>query len=336
MRQRKCNYLSYVGALAVGALILDGKTAVNAGVEAVQLCIRVLIPSLFPFFVFSPLLSGGGFGILFRPLRKLLRLPEGAESVLLVSFLGGYPVGAMVTAQRCKDGGLRKADASRMLAFCSNAGPSFLFGIGGQLFPKLWYCWLLWGIHIVSAIFVGLMVPGSGGKMATQKHSDPTLTAALTNAIKVMATVCGWVVIFRVLTAFLDRWLLWYVPIELSIVISSLLELANGCCELGSIEPVGLRMVLFSAMLAFGGLCVWLQTLSVTDNLNRSAYLPGKVTQSGISILFSCLAQPLLPQADRWAVPVWLWAIAVAIFAFGGLFLRKCEKRCGNPVANVV
>lgn len=336
MRQRKFNYLSWVGALAVAALILDGKTAANAGAEAVQLCIRVLIPSLFPFFVFSPLLSGGGFGILFRPLRKLLRLPEGAESILLVSFLGGYPVGAMVTAQRCKDGSLRKSDASRMLAFCSNAGPSFLFGIGIQLFPKLWYCWLLWGIHIVSAILVGLMVPGSGGKMATQKHSDPTLTTALTNATKVMATVCGWVVIFRVLTAFLERWLLWCVPAELSIVISGLLELANGCCGLGSIESVGLRMVLFSAMLAFGGLCVWLQTLSVTDNLNRSAYLPGKLAQSGISILLSCLAQPLLPQANRWTVPVMLWAIGVAVFVFGALLLRKCEKRCGNPMAIVV
>ena len=223
-----------------------------------------------------------------------------------------------------------------MLAFCSNAGPSFLFGIGTQIFPQVHYCWLLWGIHIVCAIMVALLVPGKNGKMDAAEYADVTLAGSLVNGIKVMATVCGWVVIFRVLTAFLDRWVLWCVPVELSVAVSGLLELANGCVGLGNIEPVGLRMVLFSALLAFGGFCVWLQTLSVTDYLDRSAYLPGKIAQSGISIFFSCMAQPLLPQADRWAVPVWLWAASLTIFAFGGILLRKREKRCGNPVAVVV
>ena len=336
MVQRKFNYLSWIGALAVAVLILDGKTAVKAGVDAVQLCIQVLIPSLFPFFVCSPLLSGGGFGILFRPLRKLLRHAEGAESILLVSFLGGYPVGALVTAQRYKDGSLQKAEASRMLAFCSNAGPSFLFGLGIRLFPKLWYCWLLWGIHILSAILVGLMVPGYGGKMDSVQNSADTLSSTLINAIKVMATVCGWVLIFRILIAFLDKWVLWRAPQVLKIGVCGLLELANGSCALANIEPAGVRMVLFSAMLAFGGLCVYLQTLAVTENLDKYLYLPGKVTQSGISILLSCMAQGFLPHEDRWAVPAWLWAASVAIFAVGATILRKSEKRCGNPVAAVV
>ena len=86
MQRRNDLVRTACSAAALFILIIDGKTAISAGVEAVDLCMRVLIPSLFPFFVISALLtrSNSGLSKLFSPLGRLLRLPAGSESILMI------------------------------------------------------------------------------------------------------------------------------------------------------------------------------------------------------------------------------------------------------------
>ena len=331
MKRLKCDSTAWFGALAVAALILDSKTATQAGFDALQLCYRVLIPSLFPFFVFSPMMAGGNFGRVLRPLARLLRLPDGAESILLVSFLGGYPVGASVTAQYCRSGMLTKEDGRRMMAFCSNAGPSFLFGVGAQIFPSVWYCWTLWLIHILSAILVGTMTQGGSRYVIRNTNRNIAMIDAVKNGIQVMANVCGWVMIFRILLRFCDRWFLWLFPKPISIFFSGLLELANGCASITALSQIGMRMVFFSAIIGFGGCCVWLQTKSVSEGVDISAYLPGKLTQAAISTLLTTFAQPALPQPDRFYPPRWIIVICCLMIAGYGIFQQKKKNKAGNP-----
>ena len=59
-----------LSASGILLLILDGKTAISGASEGLQLCIRSVIPSLFPFFVLSNLLTGTLLGqdiSVFRP-----------------------------------------------------------------------------------------------------------------------------------------------------------------------------------------------------------------------------------------------------------------------------
>lgn len=332
MKQKRAYIQTVFAAAALLVLILDGKTAVSAGAEAVNMCIRVLIPSLFPFFVFSPLLTSGMTGKIraLSPLRKLLRLPEGSESILVVSFLGGYPVGAAAVAHSCRKGDLQEEDARRMLAFCNNAGPSFLFGIGAQLFPNVWYCWLIWLIHITSALLVGILTPGGGGRMKQTKAVLLSMTNAIHQGIRVMATVCSWVVLFRILIGFLDRWVFWTVRNDIRTILCGILELANGCYQLGGVQNVGYQLTLFSVFIGFGGLCVWLQTRSVADGVDASLYLPGKITQTAFSILLCSAAQVLLPSAERYFLPLWVLFIAITICIIYPIFLAKSKKISGN------
>ncbi len=83
-------------SLGMLALILDGRTAIEGARQGIELCLRTVIPSLFPFFVLSILLTSSLLGsslIVLRPLGRLFGMPEGAESLLIPAFLGGYPVG---------------------------------------------------------------------------------------------------------------------------------------------------------------------------------------------------------------------------------------------------
>jgi len=69
-------------ALGIALLILDSKTALIGAQEGVTMCIQTVIPSLFPFFLFSILLTTSLMGRqikLLTPICRLCRIPEGAE-----------------------------------------------------------------------------------------------------------------------------------------------------------------------------------------------------------------------------------------------------------------
>ena len=51
-------------ALGMLVLILDSKTALAGAREGIDLCIRTVIPSLFPFFLFFVYIIIGGFNLL--------------------------------------------------------------------------------------------------------------------------------------------------------------------------------------------------------------------------------------------------------------------------------
>ena len=327
-----------LSALGLLLLILDAKTALYGASEGLTLCLRSVIPSLFPFFILSILLTDSLTGLRFsvlRPVGRLCGIPEGGESLLAVGLLGGYPVGAQSVAQAYRAGQLNKQDAGRMLGFCSNAGPAFLFGIVAAKFSQHWIPWALWAIHIFSALLVGSLLPNKSERavhLPTQKQSS--LSDALRRSISVMAGVCGWVVLFRVILAFLDRWCMWLLPDSAQVALTGLLELANGCCELDGIENTGLRFLICSAILGFGGLCVTMQTVSVTEGLALGWYLPGKLLQGLISVLLAALLQAMVfPQAERvYISPVFLIGIA-AILAFSVILLRRYEKKSSIPAA---
>lgn len=288
---KKQLWTGMAASMGMLVLILDGKTALEGASQGIELCLRTVVPSLFPFFLLSILLTSSFMGSslpLLRPLGRLCGVPKGAESLLMAGFLGGYPVGAQSIASVYRAGKLGKKDAERLLAFCNNAGPAFLFGMVASMFPRRWMVWALWGIHMAGAVLAAVLIPGEKEKRVTLAAPAPvSLSAALHSALGVMATVCGWVVLFRVLIAFFSRWFLWLLPAQAQVAVTGLLELSNGCCELLAVADVRLRFCICAGMLAFGGLCVTMQTLSVTPGLSLRQYFLGKAIQTAFSILLA-------------------------------------------------
>lgn len=323
-------------AVCLFLLILDARTALRGAQDGIQLCLMTVVPSLFPFFVLTALLtsalSGTNTGFL-RPLGKLCKMPQGAESVLLIGLVGGYPTGAQSVTQLYRSGRLTKEQAQRLLGFCSNAGPAFIFGICGSLFPETWMVWALWLVHILSAIVTGALLKGDVNCRVQPMHLLPqTLPQALDQALKSTGRVCGWILLFRILIAILNKWVFWSIEPAWKTAIAGLLELTNGCCQLSRIESVGARFVFASVFLSFGGICVLLQTASVVRDLGTAAYLRGKLLQTAISVLVSLLTQWLL-FSEHYKIPcapvimgfITLFALLVAVF------LVKYEKKSSIP-----
>lgn len=324
---KRNRYFVILGSVAgIFMLIIDGQTALTGASEGIELCIKTVVPSLFPFFVLSSMLTsslmGTSIGFL-RPFFHRLGVPSGAESLVVTGFLGGYPVGAQSVASAYRAGVLSKTTAQRMLAFCNNAGPSFLFGMVSSVFPDRWMVWMLWAIHILGAIFAALMITNKDtAPVKPAKGHILNLSTAIVASIRVMGVVCAWIVLFRILIAFLNRWFLWLLPTSLQVAIMGVLELANGCCSLEQIVDVNLRFVICSGMLAFGGICVTMQTVSVTAGLSLKQYFLGKAIQTAFS-LFAAASVCKTPSKYT-IVPMML--ILTVLF-----LLQISKKRCIPP-----
>lgn len=310
-------------AMAMMLLILDSRCAVTAAAEGVQLCIQTVIPSLFPFFLLSIFLTGSiQGGAVLRPLGKLFRISREEDTILVSGLLGGYPVGAQAAAEGYRSGNLTQAQANRLLAFCSQAGPSFLFGMVALQFPEAKYPWLLWLIQILSALTVAHMIPQCAQSDREPRAKAPiSMAKAMKKAVAAMASVCGWVVIFRVVIGFVKRWVLWLLPETAQILICGLLELTNGCLMLSQIPDIPARFLMAVLMLNFGGFCVFLQTQSVAAVLDIRRYWLGKLLQAGFSLCYAAVF-----------LGIW-WALIPALLAIACTFAQNKRKNSSIPLA---
>ncbi len=311
MKSTQNRYRLLGAGLCMGIIILDSKTAAAGARAGLELCTRAVIPALFPFLLLSAMVTGNMAGRrlpFLRPVGRLCGIPDGAELLLITGALGGYPLGAQAVTQAWKSGQLSKDTARRMLGFCSNAGPSFLFGILGPFFSDPSVCWWLWGIHLLSALLTAMVLPRKEESSMQAETSDSlSLPEALQRSLQTMATICGWVLVFRILIEFCRRWFLWLLPEPVQVLCMGLLELTNGCTALSYVESEATRFLLCAAMLGLGGVCVGMQTVSVVGNLGTGAYFPGKLLQAGFSICLAIIVQSFLyPEGISTVVLLWL------------------------------
>jgi hypothetical protein len=314
-------------------LIMDPETQLAGARDGITLCIATVIPSLFPFFVLTGLITSALVGVsspVFRLFGRLCGMTPGTEPLLIIGLLGGYPAGAQAVRQSWRDGVLSDKEARRMMGFCNNPGPAFLFGICGPMFPAFWMVWILWGVVILSSVFTAAWLPSERNRpLSLRQNPVTTLPKALESGVKTAGIVCGWVVLFRILIAYLQKWVFAGLPPAWSCLLSGILELTNGCCALAAIPHTGLRFMLAALMLTCGGVCVGMQTASLTGRLGIGCYLRGKMIQTVFAIT---LALPVSVALECGFTPSLLpFCVPCAIFVL--ICAAKRKKRSGNSVA---
>lgn len=276
-------YAPLAASGAMVMLILDSKTAIDAAAQAIELCVRTAIPSLFPFFVLSGILVPYASHLRVPFLGRLLSVPEGWESIFLLGCLGGYPVGAQCVAQGYATGKLDENQAQRMLGFCTNCGPSFLFGIVGSAFAGNASAFAITLIGILSAVTVGMFWPTEHETSTySPEISHVSLPQAIRQAVRSMSSVCAWIILGKILLTFLSKWFLGQLPSEAQLGLTGILELTNGCLMLNQCADEQMRFILACAITSFGGICVMMQVWAICHDakLATKCYLPQKALQA--------------------------------------------------------
>ena len=168
-----------LACLCLGGLLVwflaDAGAVRDSVAEALALCARSVVPSLFPFLVASSALLALGFGELAAPwlaglMEPLFRVPGAGSAALVLGLVGGYPIGAKTAADLYRENLVSREEAERLLAFCNNSNPVFLIsvlgvGVFGSVRAGVW----LWLIHVLSALLTGLVFRGSGKSASRQE-----------------------------------------------------------------------------------------------------------------------------------------------------------------------
>lgn len=332
MSFKKRHFTVAVATVILILLILDNKTAVIGTADGITLCINTIIPSLFPFFFITTYLNASLLGMHipgFSFLSNLMHIPKGGESLLLLGLIGGYPVGAQVIADSCAQGCLDRRTAHILLGYCSNAGPAFIFGITSVLFSSAWVPWCLWLIHICSALLTGYLLPKpSVTEIGLDKKNNISVVQALQKSIRICASVCGWIILFKMLLIYIYKWIPQLDENGLTVYITGILELSNGCINLTHMVSEAHRFILVSGFLAFGGLCVMLQTVSATQTIGLGLYIQGKIIQTAISLILSIVTTSIFFYRN---IPYHnTLIIVIACIAIIFVTIKICRKKFWN------
>lgn len=271
-------------ALLFIALVCFSGRAAEGARQGLSLCGNTLAPSLFPFFVLSNLLSALGLpDLLGRKLepvaRRLFRTSGCGTQAFFLGISGGYPLGAAVTADLCRNGQIRPREAQRLLAFCNNSGPAFILGAVGGIFSSPKAGFLLYATHVLAALCTGLLLRGVSADLSN--HEPPAspgplsfataFPAAVTKALGTTVTVCGYVVLFSALLNLLT--LPADFPPLARAMVAGFLELGSGIAALQSLPPTPFHLACAAAMLGWGGVSVHLQTMGLATEANISCRL---------------------------------------------------------------
>ena len=222
-RRRGCQDLLLALGLGLSAFALVAwpREAMEAMKDGLRLCGNVIIPSLFPFFVLSSLVVELGLsrwlGRMMEPvMAPLFRVGGACATALALGIVGGYPVGARTAISLYRNGQCSRTEAERMLAFCSNCGPAFIFGVvGAGIFGSGAAGLLLYACHLAASLCIGVgfrfYKPSEGPRAGTssdrsfQAVSFPvaftsSVTGALTSTLNICAFIPFFTVVLRLLT----------------------------------------------------------------------------------------------------------------------------------------
>lgn len=249
---------------AAFAALLRFPQEVSASVtEGLRLSVSVLIPSLFPFFICVNLTSALGLtGVLarvFAPvMRRMFHVSGAGCTAVLCGAAGGYPSGAQCVAALYREGQLSRAEAEYLLLFCNNAGPAFLFGaVGTVLGIGMTGCLLLWGIHLLSALVIGLVnrpkeAPNAALPPIQRANASGAVVEAVRSAGQAVLQITMFVAAFSVLARLLTLASAHILPDGVCTVLTGMLELSGGIGSAG--KPADRAAMEAGARVIFSGL----------------------------------------------------------------------------------
>ena len=292
-----------LGIVFMGILLQNAGTAGDACRDALEMCARLLIPSLFPFFVLSGFLNRLGLpgllGQILAPFAsKLFGVSGAGASAFVIGLMGGYPSGAAYIADMERSGSITVREAERLLAFCNNSGPAFIVGaVGLGVFSSVRYGLILYGIHALSAFLTGLVFRGKHPCREIQDvqldTSDPALAlvGAVRQAVASILSVCGFAVCFFVLLRILDAGgalsllcgslaaQFGFEPHFAHAMLTGVLELGSGSAAMQGLRPCPESFALAAFLLGWGGLSVQFQTLAVLaeSKIKGTLHLAGRL-----------------------------------------------------------
>ncbi len=330
-------------------MVLMPELCMGAAVNGINLCLSVIVPSLFPFFICSKILVKNGFAqSVSKPLhfmmRPLFNVPGCGAFAFVMGILSGCPVGAKTVTDMYANNMCTHTEAQRMLCFCNNSGPLFIIGsvaIGMLGFKDIGS--ILYASHIISAIITGIIMGFYKRREVVRciadykvKKSTDVLSVSVSEAVSLTGYVCGFVIFFAVAVEIFKQSGIVDIIVHsfdnkniASGLLYGMCEMTNGISALSALQITPELLCTVSFVTGFGGLSIILQVYGIIKKYNLSVFVfsAAKLFQGILSafityfmLAYSNITLPVF--ADKTNFGVFNhWAFSINIFVIFGIII---------------
>ncbi len=303
--------LCFITAVSV-ALIVGGGYP-QAVLSGISLWVGSIIPSMFPYFFLSAMLSGlqltGKLSSKLSPVTKRLFNANGTTGyALIMSVLSGYPMGAKIVADLKKGNMLGEAESVRASIFCSTSSPLFLTAsVGGIMFGSTAFGVCLSAVHLISALIVGVIFsfykrsqPVKDDGFYQTPKAQSLFYDSVVSSVNSTLLVGGIITLFYVFIEILLSYKLLSLPIGLFTKLLGSSELANGL-TLGLLEATRgyvalsqggitfFTLPVAAVISGFGGLSVLAQSVAFLKSakIKTTCFYLGKILHAVLCFLIA-------------------------------------------------
>lgn len=293
-------------SLAAIMLLFFPKIASDGAYNGISICLKSLIPSLFPFLVLSLFLTESRLSkiILKIPsmlLSKICGLDKDLCDMFFLGMIGGYPSSAKNLSTLYSNKKISSQNAEIMLNFCTNAGPSFLISaVGSKMFLSDSIGAVLFVSSILSSftlIFVyARKIKMENSHIAKTKKLplSSSLVSSVKNSCSAMCTICAFVILFSVFAAFIPN-----AENEFSLIkgiFVGIFEVTSGVMI--TAEDISLvRVLITSALCGFGGFCVIFQICAIfsESNLSIKGFIFSRLLNAVLNAFYTLILLIFIP-----------------------------------------
>lgn len=316
-------------------LVVFSNSNLKAAKNGLVLWANSVVPSLFPFFVATELLSYTNFTyylgkLLNKFMKPLFNIRGEGSFAFIMGILSGYPMGAKIAANFRQNNICSKVECERLLSFTNNSGPLFIIGsVGISLLGNSTIGFLLLFTHLLASISVGFLFrfwkkndsknfisSSSNIKNRTIKLSSlgEIIGNSIKSSINTILMIGGFVVLFSVILSILKTSNLLNISCYFmkpifnffripqtfySGFISVIIELTNGLNIICNIpeKNISINIIIASFLLGLGGISVLLQVWSCISktDLSITPYILGKILQACFSALYTWIFINIVP-----------------------------------------
>ncbi len=279
------------------------------------------------------IISEGYYRTAFRPfyilLHRIIRLDSHTLAVLMLSLVGGYPVGIKLLRERTLSDKGYQETAEKAAAFCCCISPPFAVNmIGAGVFHSVEVGVIVYVSNALSCLIIAIIYTrffGRPGEYCPKKR-DGGLISAVNSASHAMFTICT---VLIASNAALDavNSLLELIPFKISPMIAGIFEISN---LLKLVNPQISALPAAAAISSFGGVCVIAQCFAICGGaFPMKRFLLGRIISAGLSAgicrLILCFCDVSIPasagsadymyqfSADK---GVWLLLVMMAVIFF--------------------
>ncbi len=302
--KEKAKYIfgAVISCLFIFILLTYSKECSNGILSGLSFCVSVLIPSLFLFFVLSSYLSNSKVlsilsCALKTPCKKILKLPEICSNAILLSLIGGYPIGAKSALSLYQSGNISKEQAQKLCLIAVCSGPSFVINFIGVALLNNKTAGVIILIsqfisYIVTAVLNGIFIKTDDNHNCVDtEKSRPNLVEAVESSVKASINMCSMVILFSGVIAVCDKVFECYPT--LCDVIAMTLEVTTALNRVSLNYPLPVT----SFVTGFASLCVHFQIFSIAKELrlNKALFFLIRILQGIIASITTYILLILFP-----------------------------------------